>query len=154
LQKERDANDITKEERNKILQGVENYPLPEGVFFNGSKYVNWEGETLKEHPCMPQMIEDFLKNELVGNCPFPAMRALPAQPCTTLCDTVLAHVRLRWVCRVRAACWAQLPSLTEVDLACAEVARCNQEIKEMQAAYERELASCLATAVKAVSQGS
>ena len=86
LQKERDANDITKEERNKILQGVENYPLPEGVFFNGSKYVNWEGETLKEHPCMPQMIEDFLKNELVGNCPFPAMRALPAQPCATRCS--------------------------------------------------------------------
>merc|ERR1712216_248722 len=65
FKKERDANDITKEERSKILEGVENYPLPEGVFFNGSKYVNWDGETLKEHPCMPQMIEDFLKGEHV-----------------------------------------------------------------------------------------
>jgi hypothetical protein len=66
MQKERGANDITKEERTKILEGVENYPLPEGVFFNGAKYVNWEGETLKEHPCMPEMIEDFLKAERVG----------------------------------------------------------------------------------------
>jgi hypothetical protein len=42
------------------------YALPEGVFFNGSKYINWEGETLKEHPCMPEMISDYLKQEHLG----------------------------------------------------------------------------------------
>lgn len=59
----REAKDVTKDEKLKILEGVENYPLPEGVFFNGSKYVNWDGETLKEHPCMPEMIDNFLKQE-------------------------------------------------------------------------------------------
>ena len=99
---------------------------------------------------MAQMIEDFLKNEHAGNCPFPAMRALSAQSSATrrarTCDCAACVERVPWPCVG--------PSCTEVDRACAEVARCNQEINEMQAAYERELASCLATAVKAVSQGS
>jgi len=66
LQKDRMAVDVTKEERAKILEGEANYPLPEGVFFNGSKYINWEGETLKQHPCMDEMIDDYLELERKG----------------------------------------------------------------------------------------
>ena len=59
--------DLTKEEHEKISEGADKYPLPDGVFFNGSKYVNWEGETLKEHPCMAEMIDDFLRDERQGD---------------------------------------------------------------------------------------
>lgn len=65
-QKERGAADLSKDELAAILQGADKYPLPDGVFFNGSKYVDWSGQTLKEHPCMPEMIDDFLKEERLG----------------------------------------------------------------------------------------
>ena len=60
-----------------MLQAAESCALPDGVFFNGSKYVNWDGETLKEHPCLPQVIDDFLEKERLGDalCPLPAPTA-------------------------------------------------------------------------------
>ena len=183
-QKERGANDITKEERTKILEGVENYPLPEGVFFNGSKYVNWEGETLKEHPCMPEMIEDFLKAERVGTTHTHIHTHTHTHTVATP-RVHLQHASSRSVSVECVVCFGTLPCLTQVfslplslphppslalppsfppSLAraralslrrsCAEVERGNQEIRALQAAYQAELASCLANAVKAVSQGS
>jgi hypothetical protein len=76
-QKERTAGELSEQERAALLQAAESCALPDGVFFNGSKYVNWDGETLKEHPCLPQVIDDFLEKERLGDalCPLPAPTA-------------------------------------------------------------------------------
>jgi hypothetical protein len=66
MQKEREAEDLSAAEHALLVQAAESRPLPEGVFFNGSKYVNWEGETLKQHPCLAQVVQEYLDTERLG----------------------------------------------------------------------------------------
>jgi len=61
--KQRGHKDLTADELAEIMKTSSKYPLPDGVFFNGSQYIDWSGETLKEHPRMDDMISDFLAKE-------------------------------------------------------------------------------------------
>ena len=35
-------------------------PLPEGVFFDGRRYVSFDGDAFDDHPCLAELLQDHV----------------------------------------------------------------------------------------------
>jgi hypothetical protein len=60
------AKDLTAEERRMIRRDHLHEPLPDGYFFNGSNFVDFDGKEYQEHPFMDKFIEVFLQKRNAG----------------------------------------------------------------------------------------
>ena len=38
-------------------------PLPEGVFFDGRRYVSFDGDAFDDHPCLADLLEAHVQKE-------------------------------------------------------------------------------------------
>lgn len=129
--KQRGHKDLTADELAEIMKTSSKYPLPDGVFFNGSQYIDWSGETLKEHPRMDDMISDFLAKEWAD---------------------VTSHnqVRSRFYSDLLRVFPAHPLCLIKTDLVHTAV----QSVQDMEQQYRKDLDSCIATASQVLSNTS
>lgn len=129
--KQRGHKDLTADELAEIMKTSSKYPLPDGVFFNGSQYIDWSGETLKEHPRMDDMISDFLAKEWAD---------------------VTSHnqVRSRFYSDLLRVFPAHPLCLIKTDLVHTAV----QSVQDIEQQYRKDLDSCIATASQVLSNTS
>jgi hypothetical protein len=60
------AADVTAEERLRIRRERLHEPLPEGFFFDGSNYVDFDGREQAEHPHMGRFVQEWLDERNAG----------------------------------------------------------------------------------------